>query len=64
MAENGPDELVDFYKGIVPQEWMSYILEQELSSFKELQQGIAQYAAQRDAKAALRWLVAHAVPCH
>ena len=60
MAENGPDELVDFYKGIVPQEWMSYILEQELSSFKELQQGIAQYAAQRDAKAALRWLVAHA----
>lgn len=60
MAQKGPDELVAFYKGIAPQEWLEFILEQGPDSLLKLQQGIAQYAAQRDAKAALRWLVANA----
>jgi acetyl esterase/lipase len=60
MAEDGPEELIAFYRGIAPQEWLEFILEQGPTSIKTLQQGIAQYTAQRDAKSALRWLVANA----
>jgi predicted esterase len=45
--------------GIAPQEWIDYI--QEIETYTEqTQQGIAMYAAQRDAKAALRWIVFNA----
>ena len=60
MTDEGPSELVAFYKGIAPTEWVEFILEQAPASYKMLQQGIAQYAAQRDAKSALRWIVANA----
>ena len=48
------------YAGIAPQEWVSFLVKLGPKSVKVLQQGIAKYAAQRDAKAALRWLVANA----
>ena len=60
MAADGPDEIVEYYRGIAPQEWVGFVLEQEPESTKKLQQAIANYTAQRDAKAALRWLVANA----
>jgi len=52
------EELLTFYKGIAPQEWIEYAL-QGAESAKQVQQGVAMYAAQRDAKAALRWIVAN-----
>ena len=60
MIESGPAGLIDLYKGIVPREWIEFILEQSPPSLKALQQGLAQYTAQRDAKSALRWIVANA----
>ena len=60
MAQDGPDAFISFYQGIAPRAWVEFILAQQPPSLKVLQQGIAQYAAQRDAKAALRWLVANA----
>ena len=60
LAQRGTEELVTFYRGIVPREWIEYILDQEPPSILAIQQGLAQYAAQRDAKAALRWIVANA----
>ncbi len=60
MARNGSEEVVAFYRGIAPREWIETLLSQQPESVKKLQQGIAQYAAQRDAKAALRWIVANA----
>jgi len=54
-----PEELLTFYKGIAPQEWIEVALE-GVETRKQLQQSIAMYAAQRDAKAALRWIVANA----
>ena len=60
MAEEGSDKLAEFYAGIAPREWVEFILEQAPASYKSLQQAIAQYTAQRDAKSALRWLVANA----
>ncbi len=52
------EEVINFYKGIVPQEWIEHAIE-SVESPEQLQQSIAMYAAQRDAKAALRWLVAN-----
>lgn len=60
MVKIDRDKIIDFYTGIAPQEWVSYVLNQNPDSPKKLQQSIAQYTAQRDAKAALRWIVANA----
>ena len=56
--QNGTDEVVTFYKGIAPKEWIEHAIP-HIESPKELQQSIAMYAAQRDAKSALRWIVAN-----
>jgi len=57
-----PEEVVSFYKGMAPQEWIEYAIQslQGMGTPKQLQQSIAMYLAQRDAKAALRWMVANA----
>ena len=52
-------EIVEYYQGIAPQEWVEHTLEGTQKP-KEIQQAVAMYAAQRDSKAALRWLVANA----
>ena len=54
-----PEELIMFYKGIAPQEWIENALEGAANS-DQVQQAIAMYIAQRDVKAALRWIVANA----
>jgi len=51
------DEVLTFYTGIAPPEWIEHAL-QGAETVKQLQQSIAMYAAQRDAKAALRWITA------
>ena len=53
------DELVKFYKGFAPKEWVENALLGSESS-EQVQQAIAMYLTQRDAKAALRWIVANA----
>jgi len=53
-----PEELLTYYKGIVPQEWIENALQGAQNS-GQVQQAIAMYLAQRDAKAALRWIVAN-----
>lgn len=53
------DEVLAFYNGIAPREWTEFSL-QGAETPDQFQQGIAMYAAQRDAKAALRWIVANA----
>jgi len=53
------EELLIYYKGIAPQEWIKNALDNAESS-DEVQQATAMYLAQRDAKAALRWIVANA----
>lgn len=53
-----PEELISYYKGMAPQEWIENALEGAQSP-DEVQQAIAMYLAQRDAKAALRWVVAN-----
>lgn len=53
-----PQGLISFYKGIAPQEWIEHTL-QGAETPKQVQQSIAMYTAQRDAKAALRWIVEH-----
>ena len=52
-------EIIDYYSGIAPQEWVENAFG-GADSEKEIQQAVAMYAAQRDAKAALRWIVANA----
>ena len=54
-----PTELVTYCKGIAPQEWVENAL-QGAENSEQVQQAIAMYMAQRDAKAALRWIVANA----
>ena len=49
----------DDFTGIAPQEWIDYTLK-NAESAKEAKTSIAMYAAQRDAKAAVRWIVANA----
>ena len=48
------------YTGISPEEWVNFA-QQNASSSQQIKQGIAMYAAQRDAKAALRWIVANSI---
>ena len=55
---NGTNEVVTFYKGIAPTEWIEHAVPL-IETPKELQVSIATYTAQRDAKAALRWIVAN-----
>ena len=57
-AQNGTDEVVTFYTGIAPTEWNEHALP-HIETPKELQVSIAAYPAQRDAKAALRWVIAN-----
>ena len=52
-------EIIDYYAGIAPQEWIEHTFD-GAESTKQIQQSIAMYAAQRDSKAALRWIVANA----
>ena len=63
LPEAGREAIVSFYRGIAPAEWVGHALdaaEAGLVNPKEFQQSIAMYAAQRDAKAAVRWMVANA----
>ena len=52
------EELGSYYKGIAPQEWIENTL-QGAENSGQVQQAIAMYLAQRDAKAAIRWIVAN-----
>ncbi len=53
------EEVLAFYTGIAPNEWIEFGLA-GAETPEQVQQSIAMYAAQRDAKAAMRWLVANA----
>lgn len=53
-----PEELISYYKGMAPQEWIANTLEGAQSP-DEVKQATAMYLAQRDAKAALRWIIAN-----
>ena len=53
------DEVVAYYQGIAPQEWTVFA-DKSTESDLNFHQSIAMYTAQRDAKAALRWIVANA----
>ena len=52
------EDLLTYYTGIAPQEWVENALQGAQNS-DEVQQATAMYLAQRDAKAALRWIVAN-----
>lgn len=54
------EEVVTYYKGIAPQEWIDTALQGAQNS-GQVQQATAMYLAQRDAKAALRWIVANSI---
>ena len=49
-------EAVEFYRGIAPPEWTRFACDGADESLN-FHQSIAMYSAQRDAKAALRWIV-------
>jgi len=49
----------NIFTGIAPQEWIDYTL-QNSTNPGEVKTSIAMYAAQRDNKAALRWIIANA----
>ena len=53
------EEVIMYYKGIAPQEWIDNALQGAQNS-DQVKQATAMYLAQRDAKAALRWIVANA----
>jgi len=59
ISGTSQEELLSFYKGIAPQEWIEHAL-QGVETIKQFEQAIAMYMAQRDAKAALRWIVENA----
>ncbi len=52
------EEVLTYYEGIAPQEWVENALQGAQNS-DQVQQATAMYLAQRDAKAALRWIVAN-----
>ncbi len=54
------EEVITYYEGIAPQEWINTALQGSQNS-GQVQQAIAMYLAQRDAKAALRWIVANSI---
>ncbi len=49
----------NIFTGIAPQEWIDFTL-QNATTPKDARTSVAMYAAQRDAKAALRWIIANA----
>lgn len=53
------EDLMAYYQGIAPKEWIEHTIE-GVETAKQFEQAIAMYMAQRDAKAALRWIVANA----
>lgn len=53
------EDLGTIFTGIAPQQWIDYTL-QNATSQGDVKTSIAMYAAQRDAKAALRWIIANA----
>ncbi len=53
-----PEGVVEYYKGVAPQEWIDFTI-LGASSPDDVRTSVAMYAAQRDAKAALRWMVAN-----
>ncbi len=53
-----PQELIAYYNGMAPQEWIENALVGAQAP-DQVQQATAMYLAQRDAKAALRWIVAN-----
>ncbi len=53
-----PEEVFALYKGLAPQEWIENALEGAQNS-DQVKQATAMYLAQRDAKAALRWIIAN-----
>ena len=59
ITVDDPEEVASFYKGFAPSEWVNLAVD-GAENTKQLQQSIAMYTAQRDAKAALRWIVANA----
>ena len=59
LRDMSPEEVMTFYQGIAPTEWMETSIA-GAESIKNLQQALAMYAAQRDAKSAIRWIVANA----
>jgi acetyl esterase/lipase len=63
IAGGTPEDVKMFYTGFAPQEWLDFSL-QNASSHGDIQTSVAMYAAQRDAKAALRWIVANASKYH
>ena len=60
LTDPSRDAVVAFYQGIVPAEWVEHALdaaEAGLVTPEQLKQSLALYTAQRDAKAAVRWMV-------
>ena len=53
-----PEEVLSYYRGIAPQVWIDTTSSQAQST-NNFKKGIAMYMAQRDSKAALRWIVAN-----
>lgn len=54
-----PEELLAYYKGLAPVEWIENTLV-NAQALDQVKQATAMYLAQRDAKAAIRWIVANA----
>lgn len=52
------DNLGSNHTGIAPQEWIDAVF--QLAELENIPTGIVMYAAQRDSKAALRWIIANA----
>ncbi len=59
IAGMSREDVLGYYKGFAPDEWIDYSLQFAMSP-ADVQTSIAIYTAQRDAKAAMRWLAAHA----
>ena len=58
-----PEELLNYYQGIAPAEWIEHAI-QQAETPDNVQTATAMYTAQRDAKAALRWIIANADRYH
>jgi len=52
------EQVLAYYNGIAPQEWIENAFD-GVENLDQLKQSIAMYTAQRDSKAALRWIVAN-----
>ena len=54
------EEVLTYFRGVAPTEWINNALQGAQNS-DQVQQATAMYLAQRDAKAALRWIVANSI---